>query len=104
MWACKNFYIAVKQRKVNINKSKGNLFQRPNRKNLTRFLLKIFWRKGDVLSSLLLNFAAEYTIRKAETKQEGLKVNIIHQILVYGDGVKTLDGRTHTVQKKHRKW
>jgi hypothetical protein len=55
--------------------------------------------KGDVLSPLLLNFAVEYTIKKAEAKQEGLEVNVIHQILFYGNGVKTLGGSTHTIQK-----
>jgi len=56
-------------------------------------------KKGGVLSPLLLNFAVDYTIRKDEAKQEGLEINIIHQILVYGDGVKTLSGSTHTRQK-----
>jgi hypothetical protein len=48
-------------------------------------------KKGDVLSPLTLNFA--------EGKQKDLEVNIIYQVLIYGDGVKTLDGSTYTIQK-----
>jgi hypothetical protein len=70
----------------------------PSRKHLTSFILKIF-KKTNVFSPLLLSFAVEYTIRKAEAKREGLEVNIIHQILVNGDGVKTTDGSTHTIEK-----
>ena len=48
---------------------------------------------------MLFNFGLEYTVRKVEANQEGLEVNITHQILVCGDGVNVLGGSTHTVQK-----
>jgi hypothetical protein len=63
------------------------------------FPIKNILKKGDAFSSLLLNFAVEYAIRKDEANQQGLEVNIMHQILVYDDGVKILGGSTHTIQK-----
>jgi hypothetical protein len=38
-------------------------------------------------------------IAKAAAKEKGLEVNIFHQVLVCGDGVKTFGGGTHTKQK-----
>jgi len=35
-------------------------------------------KQGDVLSSLLLNFALEYAIIKVQVKQDGRKLNHTH--------------------------
>jgi hypothetical protein len=42
-------------------------------------------KQGDPLSPLLLNFALEYTIRRVQVNQDGLKLNGIHRILIYAN-------------------
>jgi hypothetical protein len=54
-------------------------------------------KQGDALSQLLLNFALEYAIRRVQANQEGLKLNVIHQLLVYADDVNILGGSVHAV-------
>jgi hypothetical protein len=49
---------------------------------------------------LFFNFALEYTIRKVEVNQDGLKLNCKHQLLFYADDVNIWGGSVHTVKKK----
>ena len=56
-------------------------------------------KQGDALSPLLFNFALEYTIRRAQVNQDGLKLNGTHQLLVYADVVNILGGNAHTVKE-----
>jgi hypothetical protein len=51
------------------------------------FLIKNGLKEGDILLPLLFKFASEYTIRRVQTKWEGLKLNFIHHLLVYADDV-----------------
>jgi hypothetical protein len=56
--------------------------------------------KGDALSPLLFSFALEYTIRKVQENQVGLKLNGTHQLLLYSDDVNLL--RYDMTITKHR--
>jgi hypothetical protein len=51
---------------------------------------KWFKAKGNALLPLFLNFALEYTIRKVQKNQVGLKLNGTHQFLSYADDVNLL--------------
>jgi hypothetical protein len=52
---------------------------------------------------LVLNFGVEYTIRRVQTNEKGLKLNGTHQLLVYADDVNILGGSVHTIaEEKHR--
>jgi hypothetical protein len=55
--------------------------------------------QGDALSPLLFNFALDYTSRRVQVNQGGLKLNGTHQFLVYVDDVNILGGSVHTVQE-----
>jgi hypothetical protein len=48
---------------------------------------------------LLFNFALEYTIRRVQVNQDGLKLSGTHQLLVYADDVNMLGGSVHTIKK-----
>jgi hypothetical protein len=48
---------------------------------------------------LLFNFALEYAIRRVQANQEGLKLNVTHQLLVYADDVCILGGSVHAMKK-----
>jgi len=48
---------------------------------------------------LFFNFALEYAIRRVQVNQEGLKLNVTHQLLVYVDDTNTLGGSVLTIKK-----
>jgi len=50
---------------------------------------------------LLFNFALEYTVRRVQVNQDGLKLNGTHHLLAYADYVNTciLGGSVHTVKE-----
>ena len=56
-------------------------------------------KQGDALSLLLFKFASDYAIRRVQVNQDGLKLNVTHQLLVYTDDVNILGGSVHTVKK-----
>jgi len=58
-------------------------------------------KKGDAVSPLLFNFALDYTIRRVQVNQGGLKLN---QLLVYADDVNILGGSVHTIRKMQKFW
>jgi hypothetical protein len=53
----------------------------------------------DALLPLLFNFTLEHVIRRIQVKQDGLKLNDIHQLPVYADDVNILGESIHTVKK-----
>ena len=56
-------------------------------------------RKRAVELQLFFNFALEYAIRGVQVNRDGLKLNSIHQLLVYGDDVNILGGSIRNVKK-----
>jgi hypothetical protein len=67
-------------------------------KNLSyRFPIKNGLKQGDALSPLIFNFALVYAIRRVLVKQDGLKLNGTHQLLVCAGDVNILGGRVHTM-------
>jgi len=63
------------------------------------FLVGNGLKQGDALLPLLVIFALEYTIRRVQVNQDGLKLNGTHQLLVYTDDVNILGGSVHTVKE-----
>lgn len=55
------------------------------------FPLKNAMKQGDAFSSSLFMFVLEHAIRKVEAKQERLKLNGIHPLLVFANDVNLLD-------------
>ena len=53
-------------------------------------------KQGDALSPLLFKSALVHAISSVQVNQDGLKLNGIHQLLVYADDVNMLGGSVHT--------
>jgi hypothetical protein len=67
-----------------------------------RFHIQNGLKQGDALLPLLFNFTLEYTIRKVQENQVGLKLNGTHQLQAYADVMNLLGDNMDTV-KKNRK-
>ena len=48
---------------------------------------------------MLFNVTLEYTIRKVQVIQDGLKLHGTNQLLVYTDDVNILEGSVHTIKE-----
>jgi hypothetical protein len=56
-------------------------------------------KQVDAFLTLFFNFALECFILRVEVNKDGLKLNGIHQLLVYADDVNILKGSVQTVKK-----
>jgi len=63
------------------------------------FPIKNGLKPGDALSPLLFNFTLENAIRRVQVIQDGLKLNGLHQLLVYADDVSVLGGSVYTIKE-----
>jgi len=59
-------------------------------------------KQGDALSIFLFNLALDYTTRRVQINQDGLKLKGMHLLLVYADDVNILRGSVHTVQEMQK--
>ena len=64
-----------------------------------RFRIRNGLNQRDALSPMLFNFALEYTIRRVQVNQNGLKLNGTHQLLAYADDVNILGGSIHPLKE-----
>jgi hypothetical protein len=63
------------------------------------FLIQNGLKDGDALAPLLFKFSLEYSIRKVQEVQLGLKLNGTHQFVAYADDVKLLGDNIGTIKK-----
>jgi hypothetical protein len=56
-------------------------------------------KQGHALSPPLFNFPLEYANWRVQVNQNGLKLNVTHQLLAYADDVNILGGSVHAVKK-----
>jgi hypothetical protein len=56
----------------------------------------------DALSPLLFNFALQQAIRNVQVKQDDLKLNVTHKLLVYDDGVNISGGSKLTIKENKK--
>jgi len=67
-----------------------------------KFPIRNGMKQGDALSIFLFNLALDYTTRRVQINQDGLKLKGIHLLLVYADDVNILGGSVHTVQEMQK--
>jgi hypothetical protein len=73
-------------------------------KNLSdKFPIQNGRKQGDALSPMLFNFYLEYAIRRVQEKQEGLKLNVMHQLVAYADVVNVVGGNIDNIYRKAQK-
>ena len=62
------------------------------------FLIKSVLKQRDALSPLLFKLCFRLAVKRAQVKQDGLKLNGTYHILFYADDVNVFCGRVHTLE------
>jgi hypothetical protein len=56
-------------------------------------------KQGDALTPLLFKFSLGYTIIRFHVNEDGWKLNVTHQLLIYPNEVNILEGSVDTTKK-----
>jgi hypothetical protein len=72
-------------------------------KNLSdKFPIQNGPKQGDALSLLLFNLALECAIMRVQDNQEGLKLNMTHQLVIYTDDVIIVGEIIYAIKKTQK--
>jgi hypothetical protein len=64
----------------------------------------MLWKEELLYHPYFSNFAFEFPIWKVQVNQEGLKLNVMHLLIVYADDVNLLSESMNAIKKTRRRF